>query len=297
MSQSSSILWDNLESLKNNPHLVEKLTRANREWQNTLADIKKRGTDTNILVTGVQNSGKSTLCNALIDDYDNATFEIGDCEKTLTVKSEKNARTGALVTDTPGFGTNASAIQEFERLWRGADTLIYVISVLGGSIADNDICLANLRKIRDESCNRDNGICVVCAKMGDSDNAEEIFAKNREIVNGILGESAPMFLIDSSWYQEAKKNDDRRLCEASGIPPLLEWLEERAKTPNKSEQIFAEAKKAWLQCLNEARYHVQSEIARAEAKKENSIRDLLNVWRGFFEHLKSLWKKCREYAG
>lgn len=55
-----------------------------------------------IFCIGMQNAGKSSLLNALIDDFENKTFSVSDIRETATTKEVpyKNI----IYVDTPGIG-------------------------------------------------------------------------------------------------------------------------------------------------------------------------------------------------
>lgn len=296
MIDAKDLLWNDLVSLKDKPELVKAMNSADCAWQKTLEILRDAPPGLQIVVTGIQNSGKSTLCNLLVEDYDNRTFEIGDREVTLEVKRGKIPKTGANILDTPGFGTAAARGAGFEQLWANADVLIFATSILSGSISDHAEVKGSLERIINSSPDLANRICVVCTKMSDSENAEEIYEKDRAAAKEILGDKAPVFMVDSHWYQDAVKSDDRDLAQVSGIPPFLAWVEQTSALPSRRENIFENAKREWLANLDKARKTIESSISGLRKKKENLITSLFSRWGDLRPHLRSAWEQCKRYA-
>lgn len=280
MIEGKNLMWNKFSSLKDKPDMLKKLVEADCQWQALLEDLRNREPGAQILVTGIQNSGKSTLCNLLVGDNDNTTFEIGDTEVTYSVKRAKVPETGAIIVDTPGFGTAAAQKTDFERLWQQADILVYVASVLTGSIADNKTVLAGLKEIAKEKGLKGR-VCLVCSKMGDSENAREISEANSEIAARIFGSAIPTFLVDSHWHQEAVKADDARLSEASGVKPFCSWLGERLLLPTRREDIFRAGKKKWQDILASAGKAIESSIGNTRKKRQKFRDQLCAIWQDY----------------
>lgn len=294
MIDGKDLMWNRFSSLKARPDVVKTLVDADCNWQLLLEDLRQSGTGVQVVVTGIQNSGKSTLCNLLIGDNDNSTFEIGDREITFDVKREKNNETGVTIVDTPGFGTHSARKIDFDRLWRQADVVIYVASVRGGAISDQEEMLAGLRNLG-EKAGLKGRICVVNSKMGESEHAEEIRDANSALVTQILGADTRVFLLDSHYYQEALKEDDAELARYSGVLDLLGWLDDRMRLPNRSEEIFREGKKKWLDTLSSAAQMIETSIGDTRIRRKSLKESLMGVWKGYKSAISSAWENCRRY--
>lgn len=295
MIDPENLLWNRLITLKDKPGLVKKMNSADCAWQRTLENLRTAGEGRQVLITGIQNSGKSTLCNLLVGDNDNMTFEIGDREVTLEVKRVRHPKLNMEIVDTPGFGTAAARNAGFEELWANADILIYVSSVLGGSLADQPNVRNSLERILRASPDLVERICIVCTKMADSDNAEEILEKNRKEVTAILGKDGPVFLVDSHWYQDAIKNNDQTLAQVSGVQPFLSWLGRTGDLPSRQHQIFEESKRAWLTELHETRKIVEDMVSESRKRQESLKNGLINSWQTFKLNIRSAWDQCHQY--
>lgn len=296
MINAQDLPWNKLVSLKDKPATVQEMNAADCCWQKTLEDLRNADANLQVLVTGIQNSGKSTLCNLLVGDFDNKTFEIGDREVTLEVKCGIMPKIGATILDTPGFGTTAARDAGFERLWAHSDILVFATSVLSGSLADHAEVKRNLIKIIRDSPDLSNRICVVCTKLSDSEDADEILEKNRSVAKEMLGCETPVFLVDSHWYEEGMKTGDEELIQVSGILPFLDWLKKTCELPSRKENIFESAKQEWLDKLNNARKAIESSITDQHAKRENLKSSLLIKWSNLRNNFQSAWEQCKRYA-
>lgn len=294
MINASDLQWNRFVSLKNDHDFVRKLNAADCEWQKTLEDLRSGGNEKRVVVAGVQNSGKSTLCNLLVQDYDNKTFEVGDREVTREVKSVKSGESGALIVDTPGFGTNAAQNIAFEQIWSRADVLLYATSVLTGSMSDDKNIKNNLLKIISQNPGLKDRISIVCTKMSDNPEAEKIAAQNRKITTELFGPDVPVFLVDSKWYHDGVVDKEEGLVEASNMQPFFKWLNSRMALPSRREEIFRSAKVKWLNNLAEAKKLVERSSANIAKDQKKLSEKLEGVWSKGRDIVKLAWDRCRD---
>lgn len=168
-----------------------------------------------VLCMGIYNSGKSSLLNALIDDFENETFKVADKRETLETKSVEHR--GIIYTDTPGL----NAMPDDDKKALGdefmSDVNIFLHSLSGGELKKDEIGYLHslINEFNSVKSFFDKTIFVINhIEEKSDDDIKRAIEKIKEQIQSEFGVNAKVFSIE---MPNGLLEIDPRLIEKSGI--------------------------------------------------------------------------------
>ncbi|MBD5167115.1 MAG: hypothetical protein HDT12_04985 [Helicobacter sp.] len=183
--------------------------------------------DTNVVVIGIMNHGKSTMLNALLDNTDDSLFKVAD--KRETRENQYERRNGICWTDTPGFDADEDddnkALAGIKHLKIG----LFVHKASTGELHANEVEV--LRKISNtyEKTFMDNTCIVLNKDINDDEELKRVHEKISEQLEDLLGESLKIFPCNPKSYQKGFREHKKILMGKSGITELRDWIKSRCE--------------------------------------------------------------------
>lgn len=108
------------------------------EVGNFIKELKKHLNEKpNVICIGPYNRGKSSLLNALINDYSNKTFAVAD--KRTTIKNQNYEFEGIVYTDTPGLNATKEDDKTTLLSVSNSDVNIFVHSLEDGELDSQEL--------------------------------------------------------------------------------------------------------------------------------------------------------------
>lgn len=276
----------------------EEVILAKQEWLRTVDLLKEVNTNSfYVVLSGIQNSGKSTLGNVLIGDLFNKTFKVGDYR--LTDKNEeKIADDGITYVDTPGYGTTKEGDNiSCKDAWLKGNVILFLHSIrLGGADLKDEMDM--LKDLSDFIPDIKKRLLIVFTNKSEKNEEDCQLAINSFIdkANELLGIECNYVCIDSEWYQQAMRNEkiSQKLIEQSGINEIREWIKKSRNIKSPALTLFNNAQKKYLNVLNNELKNKEKNIQKIK-KLESSfkIRIEKKVESGITK-LTTLWNKCNE---
>lgn len=283
-----------------NPYHDSELWRRVREarerWELACEQCAKAENTFSVVVLGEQNSGKSTLCNALVKDWQNITFPVSDVRETTESDEVQHSGSGMTIVDTPGFGTIFEKdTSELKRELYRANLLLFVHSLKAGELQGQEDTM--LEVLRDEFPDIRERLLVVGSKLGEvPDGAEEILAEVKRQVGDILWHDIEVVALDSKDYQEGMAEDDADLVEYSRFGALLQWLEAHRNTPSMSQKILKTAAQDYENALTSVQSNAERTLEDLGSDR-NRYRESLQVcWSDNRSGIQRSWDKCARYS-
>ncbi|MDA3056190.1 MULTISPECIES: GTPase [unclassified Campylobacter] len=179
----------------------------------------------NVLCIGIYNSGKSSLLNALIDDFENETFEVADKRETPEIKSVEYG--GIIYIDTPGL--NATPDDDEKALGGEfmSDVNIFLHSLSGGELKKDEIGYLHslINELNNAKSFFDKTIFVINHIEDKSD--EDIkrgMEKIKEQIQNEFSASVKVLSIKTPSYIKGKNENKNLLVQNSGINELKEQI-------------------------------------------------------------------------
>ena len=178
-----------------------------------------------VLCMGIYNSGKSSLLNALIDDFENETFKVADKRETLETKSVEHR--GIIYTDTPGL--NATPDDDEKALGDEfmSDVNIFLHSLSGGELKKDEIGYLHSLINEFNSVKSFFGKTIfVINHIEDKsdDDIKRAIEKIKEQIQSEFSASVKVFSIETLSYVDGNLQNDTELIKCSGINELKEQI-------------------------------------------------------------------------
>lgn len=285
--------WTTLTRLE-----AEKMNDAKKRWDAFFKSYSRPSGEFRVVVTGQQNSGKSTLCNALCNDLHNKLFHTGDMQTTKTNQEFTDKKTGITYVDTPGFGTTRESDTSIPReTWPSANLILFLHSVLLGELHKEEVHM--LKELTELLPNADQRILFLCTKFGalnsDQDLAS-IVSKISKQVREIVGSRVQIHAIDSKYYLEGTLSEDKELTDFSKVPYVPEWIKKnREIMPSLEEAMFKEENSKYLGVLEEIQKIISRSLDETRNKKQRKISSLQQFWRNRKTWFEQAWRECAKY--
>lgn len=285
-----------LSSLSKNQELQKKIDNAIINWekQKSIIESRKEG-EFYVVISGQQNSGKSTLGNALLGIFDKEIFVTGD--KIVTKENkEYKSNDGITYIDTPGFGTvDKSDELECRKAWGKADLILFLHSALiGGKDQKEEIeMMKALAKHIDSPEKRVILLCTKSARRTKED-LDLVLADMKSIAKDIFGSKCSVMAIDSQDYIDAYKCNevDKELIQSSMILDVKKWIDKNKNLKSQSEKILEKNKKDLLKLLNKAKENITDNLNKIQNEMDAKEDELLQFWNKEKAILKENWFKC-----
>ena len=276
--------------------LLGKLEQAQKDWELICEKAEKNAGTFSVVVIGQQNNGKSTLCNALLQDWSNRRFAVRDVRQTDDIQEVCDAVSGITFVDTPGFGTLwASDATRAQNEWLRANLLLFVHSVRSGELDAEEVkMLQSLQSIMPQLEQR---LFVVCSKFGEEedDRVREVSAAVRRQITDVVSPDVPVEAIDSLYYQQGKSADDAGLVRFSHMDALLQWIDDHRNVPSPHMEIMEKHKKSYMELLKKAKKNILTGKSEYISKKDTYTGELKNCWIGSKDAIRRSWDNCSEY--
>lgn len=276
-----------------------------KDWINCYNQYRGQTKNTfNVVISGIQNSGKSTLANILIGDYSNSTFKVGDYRVTTSNK-EYDTSEGITFIDTPGYGTTTDIdTKACINAWKKANIVLFLHSVESGG-ADLAIEIEMLKNLVDLVPNSKDRILLVFTKNSEKDleAAKKITESFLDKVRTSLQIDLEFINIESSWFLQSITNEkvSQKLLDMSKIDEVKKWIQKNRKLKSISEELFEKEKKVYLETLKKVLHEKESELKKIEESKikinstiERKIESKLSVISGLLGKCIDLKKELKE---
>lgn len=218
----------NLES----QHLLEKIFDENKVLFGKYQELKSLheniSSTPKVVVCGLLKAGKSSLLNALTNNFNTEYFETSSARATTKIKAlEIN---GFIYIDTPGIDANK---EDDEEAWRGlvdADLILFVHNLREGSLIESENQFLEVLNKKQHNLshkliivfsNKDN---ILEQKQGQV--SDSLYKEISGIINRV-NDCKNYILVSSSEYKIGKLENEEELINISGILKLKELIQEK----------------------------------------------------------------------
>lgn len=189
-----------------------------------------------IFCIGMQNAGKSSLLNALIDDFENKTFSVSDIRETANTKEIQYKN--IIYVDTPGIGHSQKDNNTVYDSIINSDMNLFVHNTEGELLEEE---VSFLKKIQNGWKNSKEFInkTIFIISRADLVEPKEIDRlKNRVFIQieEIFGAKPKIISTSSNDYIQGKTEDELELVKISNILELREYIYENKKDIQKNRE-------------------------------------------------------------
>lgn len=180
-----------------------------------------------IFCIGMQNAGKSSLLNALIDDFENKTFSVSDIRETANTKEIQYKN--IIYVDTPGIGHSQKDNNTVYDSIINSDMNLFVHNTEGELLEEE---VSFLKKIQNGWKNSKEFIdkTIFIISRADLVEPKEIDRlKNRVFIQieEIFGAKPKIISTSSNDYIQGKTEDELELVKISNIVNLKQDIEKK----------------------------------------------------------------------
>jgi len=182
----------------------------------------------NVTCMGLYNHGKSSLLNALIKDFEDATFKTADIRKTVTAKRfEFN---GINYIDTPGLNAKENDDKRVFDAVKESDINLFVHTITAGEFVKKEIDF--LIKIKNnwsdpqEFINRTIFVLSRVDKANSNEDITNTIYKMKLQIKEIFNSEAAFIPVSSLRYKNGKNEDKSILIKRSNIEVLEDAIKE-----------------------------------------------------------------------
>ena len=259
-----------------------------RRWQG-LAQKSSSGSVVTIANTGLVNSGKSSLFNALLDSYDQKRFPEGAVRTTIQGDREHlNASIDLL--DTPGIDATDEDDEAAFSAVMAADLIVIVHNIKTGML--NAAEYQWIRRIATAMNHRSvlERVAFVCSWIDERERDsgyQEVVAETRRQVYEALGAQVPFWEVSAKRYLNAH-GAKPGLAKASKIPQFREFLLQQAERAraglNAARKQEAQAlAQETVALLQERKKQYSSEVSKKERKAKETSKGKFSAWAAILE--------------
>lgn len=275
--------------------LMKNLDNAAQSYRNLLAQAGR--TAFNVVVIGQYNNGKSTLCNALMNNWANNLFKVADVRETAKIQTERDPARKLTIIDTPGY--NSAATSEDDRLareaWYKANLLVFIHSLRSGEL-DGFEC-EMLEKLRTTLPGLEKRLYVACSKKSDLDDesVKTISGKVHGQITARLGRGFKFGIIDSNDYLDGGACGDVELMEYSGIPALNAWIDANRHVPSAADDLVKSAEVHFYNTAEQVRKNLETGYSAQKDKVGKRGDRLRVIWSDGKAPIRLAWNNCHQY--
>lgn len=268
-----------------------------RRWEILQKKLASGGKIT-IANTGMYNSGKSMLFNAILDRTENERFSSGDRPTTASADRERFTDNIDLM-DMPGIGTDPADNAEVPSMLMELDIIIMTHRINAGMLNHSEC--EWLKKIAEnigaEAVN--DRLIFVCTAIDQiSSEGERNKLRNelmRQVSGASFGRMIQFWEVSSTRYYKSKAEGNSELEAMSGIPALREYLVSEAERLSHMAGAMRKAEilrlcAEILSALSAARETVIRDFSELSGKIREKYRMKLEEWQGV---LKTFSRKKR----
>lgn len=276
--------------------LLTQLNESEARWAKVAEKAEKDCGTFSVVIIGQQNNGKSTLCNALIQDWNNQRFPVSDIRQTEDIQEAHDADSNITYVDTPGFGTScASDTLRAQDEWLRANLLVFVHSVRSGELDADEV--ATLQTLKSVIPHLDQRIFIVCSKFGDENRGHvaEVLNVIKNQIKQIISDSVPVEAVDSLFYQHGKYSNDERLMNLSNMHTILKWIDEHMDIQSPLIEIIQKERETYISILKSVKKKMLSSLTDHHIQKQTYHMDMIECWRDNKKRIEISWNNCAQY--
>lgn len=216
----------------------------------------------NAVVYGVYNSGKSSLLNSLTGHVEAEYFPTRDVPETKVAKQLEHQ--GICYIDTPGLDVDEHDTAVANSGAFKADIIIFVHRLSAGPIQQPDLtAMAHLAKVHAKPEN----IIVVITESELADENKKLIGDITQQVQKAIAPRVQSFLVSNTMFIKGIRSGKSILINKSGIPELLQQLQEQANSLSKDLQQerklkIENLKKQLLEKLKQQKNKLESKVQK-----------------------------------
>lgn len=277
--------------------LSSAIEKARTAFEAAQARTEKGKNAFSVVIIGQQNNGKSTLCNALLRDWANRKFPVGDIRLTASTQEEQDETSGILYVDTPGFSSATSSDDETAQAeWIRANLLIFVHSVRSGELDKDEVRV--LQRLKSVVPDLERRLFVACSKAGGEqpDELRRKLDRIREQIREHVGMDVTMEAIDSIFYQKGMEKGNEQLAATTNIPKLLDWIAAGRDMPSPLAAVLQQTGAEYEKLLAQARDSLEAGMGDAKRRRKGHKNKLTSCWTGHKSTVQDAWDNCAKYA-
>ncbi len=187
-------------------------------------DLKSSIEDDEIVVTcmGLYNHGKSSLLNALIKDFKQATFKTADVRKTT--RSKKVKYKNLIYRDTPGLNAQKNDDKRVMDAVKQSDINIFVHNVNTGEFVAKEMeFFHRIKKYWDNPIEFIERTIFVLSRIDEAnsmDDIENTALKIQQQIQEVFSINIQVIPLSSKDYIDGMVEDEKELVEESMVPVL-----------------------------------------------------------------------------
>ena len=263
-------------------------------WQGMERKLAAKDTIT-IVNTGLVNSGKSSLFNALLDAFETERFPVGAVRTTMHGDRER-LNDWVEIIDTPGIdATDEDDETAFHTLME-ADLIVVTHNIKTGPLNRSEY--EWLRRIANgvAKTDRERRITFICTWIDERDREDGYLGitaeVKRQVTEAMEGE-IPFWEVSAKRYSTAHRKGIEAMAAASKIPVLKDFLLQRAAQARTTAGASRREELAELCRQSEAELSARREsLAKQVDAQEEKIRrryqPAFNTWKGILKHFRSM---------
>lgn len=194
----------------------------------TISDLKQAIEEDDLVVTcmGLYNHGKSSLLNALVKDFEGATFKTADVRETSTNKQVEYK--GLTFVDTPGLNAQKNDDKRVMDAVKSSDINIFVHNVNTGEFVASEVDFFHrVKKHWDDPETFIGRTIFVLSRIDEANHDEDVkntALKMKQQLKSIFGVDGYIVPISSKDYVDGMLEKEDELVEMSNIAMLEDRL-------------------------------------------------------------------------
>jgi tRNA U34 5-carboxymethylaminomethyl modifying GTPase MnmE/TrmE len=219
-----------------------------------------------VLIVGLVNSGKSSLCNALCDSLDDSLFKVGVVRETTAIQEHDDGEW--LYIDTPGLDCNSNDTALTMRMIASADAIFFVHSLKTSELdADEHAILSAMAEDGNEKERLFEKTFWILTKLDDcgKDDVQLLKEKITTQIFEYFGRGPErVHCVGSTRYRRGKREGKNLLVERSRITVLKDALRQHVHASR--NRLATERREQRTRCAEEVLAKVRSIHAKLESK-------------------------------
>jgi len=268
-----------------------------------LKELKRalRDKSFSVIVVGLYNSGKSTLLNTLIGDFDMETFKASDARETVENKVFIDGDIRYI--DTPGLNATKEDDGKVMEAIKSSDIVLFVHNVTTGELNRKEVEFLN--EIKRHWKNPQEFLertIFILSKIDNIEDSRDIVRTSKKIENQIeeiFNSNCSIIPLSSIYYKEGKVEDEEELVLESNIEVLKREMEhlrnslEYAILKTKRERLERKIYELRAKIIQKIHKYTR-ELKELEREKEERDRNLKNDIRKIEKTLKSKYQMAKD---
>ena len=269
--------------------------KSAQKWRGMGKRMAAGGAAVTIANTGLVNSGKSSLFNALLDSFEQERFPVGAVRTTMQGDRE-NLCQGVDIVDTPGIDASDDDDDAAYSALMEADLIVAVHNIKTGMLNKSEY--EWLKKLAGGMKGQEIGkrVVFVCTWIDErerQDGYQDAVKETKSQVFEALGEEVPFWEVSAKRYFTAHKKGKESLARASKIPQFKEFLLEKAVSAHgtaaqQRQQAFQQLCSETIGQLNSQKQRLQGYINRTEKNLQYKYAPAVRSWESILENFKSM---------